>query len=145
MSSPFEDVNWRPDWEARRTFGKTLVLGFLAIGVLLWLLVRWKTGRWADWPLWLGGICASIGAICWMAPGLARPFYVFWYAVGGAIGCVIASALLALVFFLVITPIGLVLRALGRDPLERKWDRKATTYWKDAEKSVDAKRYFRQF
>jgi hypothetical protein len=145
MSHPFADLDWRPDWEKRRAFGKVLVLGFLGLGVLLWVLVRWKTGRWADWPLWLGGICASVGAVCWMVPGLGRPVYVVWHAVGGAISFAITNVLLLVIYFLVITPIGLVLRALGRDPLERRWDRTAPTYWKEAEKPVDAKRYFRQF
>jgi hypothetical protein len=39
----------------------------------------------------------------------------------------------------------LILRLLGRDPLERAWDRDARSYWKDAEKAVDPARYFRQF
>jgi hypothetical protein len=145
MFNPFRDVNWRPDRNERRAFGRLLALGFLGVGLLLWVVVRWKTGQWEKWPLWLGGMGAALGTICWAAPEIARPIYVAWYAVGGVIGFVVSNLLLIAVFYLVITPIGLVMRVLGRDPLERKWDPGAASYWKDAEKPVDAKRYFRQF
>ena len=143
--SLFADVNWRPGRGELRSFGRLLALGFLGIGLALWLMVRWKSGRWENWPLWLGGTCSVLGAICWAAPSLARPIYVTWLAVGGVIGFCITSVLLIVVFYLVITPIGLMLRLMGKDPLERRWDPGAKSYWKDAEKPVDAERYFRQF
>jgi hypothetical protein len=144
MFNPFQDVNWRPDRAELRTFGRVLAMGFVGIGLALSLAVRWKSGQWAQWPLWLAGIGAIIGGVCWAAPALARPIYVGWNAIGGVIGFCISNALLIVVFYLVITPIGLAMRLLGRDPLERKWDRQAATYWKDAEKPGDARSYFRQ-
>ena len=145
MHQLFHDINWYPDLDERRAFGRTLTLGFLVITPLLWLLVWWKRGHPEMWPLFVGGGCAGAGAICWAWPRVAQPIYVFWYAVGGVIGFCLTQVLLVLVFYLVVTPIGLVLRLLGKDPLERRWDKDATTYWKDAEKPVDAKSYFRQF
>ena len=143
--SLFADVNWRPGRDELRAFGRLLALGFIGIGLALWLMVRWKSGRWESWPLWLGGTCSVLGSICWAVPSVARPIYVAWFAVGGVIGFCITSLLLIVVFYLVITPVGLILRLLGKDPLERRRDPNAKTYWKDAEKPVDAERYFRQF
>ena len=145
MHQIFHDFNWRPDLNERRAFGRTLTLGFLVITPLLWLLVWWKTGLQEMWPLFVGGGCAGAGAVCWRWPRVARPIYSFWYAVGGVMGFCLTQILLGLVFYIVVTPIGLVLRLLGKDPLERRWDKDATTYWKEAEKPVDAERYFRQF
>ena len=44
------------------------------------------------------------------------------------IGWVVSHLLLGVVYFLVLTPIGLTLRALGRDPLERRFDQSASSY-----------------
>ena len=145
MIDPFKDVNWRPNDGEMREFGRTLIFGFAVIAVVLSALVRWKTGEWRAWPVWLGLVGVGLGAVCWLMPRVARPVYVLWYAVGSVIGMVLSNVLLGLVFYLVITPIGVALRCLGKDPLERRLDRQASTYWKDAEKPVDATRYFRQF
>ena len=141
----FADVNWNPDRAERRSFGRTLTLGFIAIGLLFWLFARWKSGRWEEWPLWLGGICSALGAVCWIFPAFARPIYVIWHVIGGVLGFCISNLLLIFVFYLVVTPVGLLVRLFGKDPLERKWDPDAASYWRDAENRVDATRYFRQF
>ena len=145
MINPFKEVNWRPNDGEMREFGRTLACGFVVIGAVLSVLVRWKMGEWQSWPVWLALAGVGLGVVCWVLPRLARPVYVLWYAVGCVIGMVLSNLLLGLVFYLVITPIGLMLRCLGKDPLERRLDRQAPTYWKDAEKPVDATRYFRQF
>jgi hypothetical protein len=60
------------------------------------------------------------------------------------VGLVVSYVALALVYFLVVTPIGLAMRLLGRDPLLRKFDPKAKSYWnpKAGEKTVAS--YFNQ-
>jgi|GEM_PF-5189859 len=47
------------------------------------------------------------------------------------------TALLALFFFLVITPIGLIYRVLGMDPLRLKYDGKTKSYWQDKNPEAD--------
>ena len=53
--------------------------------------------------------------------------------------------LLLLVFYGVVTPIGLVLRLAGRDPMHRKLDRAAATYWVRRPQPQGVERYFRQY
>ena len=60
------------------------------------------------------------------------------------IGWTVSHLLLGSIFYLVITPIGLLLRALGHDPMERKFDREAKTYWIEHERAETA-RYFRMY
>ena len=60
------------------------------------------------------------------------------------IGWVISHVLLALVYYLLLTPIGLLLRATGRDPLQRRLDPEAETYWIEREGDRPANTYFRQ-
>jgi hypothetical protein len=43
---------------------------------------------------------------------------------------IVSTVLLTVFFYLVVTPIGLAARCVGKDFLERRWDAKATTYWR---------------
>jgi hypothetical protein len=52
---------------------------------------------------------------------------------------------LASTYFLVLTPIGWLLRRTGRDPLSLRRDVNRKTYWVDHETPADIRRYFRQF
>lgn len=141
----FHDVNWQPDLAERRSFGRILAMGLPVIAGTFWLAIWLATGRFEPWPLWIGGIGAALGVICWAAPQIARPIYVVWFAVGGVMGLIVSTILLTAVFYLVITPTGIILRAIGRDPLARRFDPQASTYWDPAEKPMDAQSYFRQF
>ena len=86
-----------------------------------------------------------IGAVLWIVPQIAKPFYLAWYFIACCMGIVISNLLIATFYYLVITPTGLIMRALGRDPMKRKWDPNAKTYWEDTEKDIAPERYFRQF
>jgi hypothetical protein len=145
MVNPLKDIQWRPSLEERRNFGRTLVVGGPALALAFALLAWGRTGAWVAWPWMLGAVIVGLGLFCWAAPGLARPLYVAWYAVAGVIGLVVSNTLLLLVFYVVITPVGWLVRMAGRDPLEREWDRERASYWAEAEKPVDARQYFRQF
>ena len=61
------------------------------------------------------------------------------------IGWTISHAVLALLYYLLFTPIGLIIRLFGRDPMQRRLDRSAATYWVPHNQDRDAGRYFRQF
>lgn len=84
--------------------------------------------------------CGVVGT-----PQLARPFYVVWYGVTCALGFVTGNTLLAAVFFLLVTPTGWVRRLLGKPTFAKTFDRRATTYWRNAPQPDPASRYYRQF
>ena len=145
MINPFKDTDWSPDLEARRKFAKSWAIGFPIIAAVfsaLGLLTGRGVPAWAPW-VGVGGGCA--GALLYFLPQLARRFYLGWYFVACCIGIVVSNGLLIAFFYLVITPFGLIMRAFGRDPMKRAWEPSATTYWRDADKSVAPERYFRQF
>lgn len=75
---------------------------------------------------------------------LRRLFVGSCYAVF-PIGWVVSHILLAVVYYGVLTPIGLLLRLRGYDPLQRRLDRDADSYWREREQKDDKNRYFRQF
>lgn len=145
MINPFKDVNWNPDLSARRSFAVSLVIGFPAIAIVFGVLGRLKTHAWNPFFLWLGLIGLAAGVLFRLVPQIAKPFYLGWYFIACCIGVVVSNLMFGLFFYLVLTPIGLVMRAFGRQTLRKGFDRTKPTYWADAEKGVEASRYYQQF
>lgn len=96
----------------------------------LTLYIRWKTGFFTPgWQL-LGGSAALLLLIGTGIPRVLRPLYLGWMGLAFVLGFFMTRVLLTLVFFLVVSPIGLVMRLLGKDLLDKKIDQNASTYWK---------------
>jgi hypothetical protein len=61
------------------------------------------------------------------------------------IGWTVSRLVLAAVFYGLFTPIGLVFRLMGRDPLARRPPHDVVSYWTEKPDRADVRRYFRQF
>ena len=61
------------------------------------------------------------------------------------IGWILSSVVLAVLYCPVLTPIGVLLRLTGYDPMKRRFDRKAKTYWLARNPDTEMERYFKQF
>jgi saxitoxin biosynthesis operon SxtJ-like protein len=105
-----------------RSFGLLTGAIWAVIGVLPWVF---RGAPLRTWALVLGGLLAGF-AVVWPA-ALHYP-YRGWMALGHALGWINSRILLSLVFYLVVTPMGFVMRLFGRDPMNRKLDRDATSY-----------------
>ncbi|HMI30851.1 MAG TPA: SxtJ family membrane protein [Candidatus Limnocylindrales bacterium] len=92
--------------------------------------------------VWIAGVLVAL--LYFAVPSLRRPFYLGWIYVTYPIGYVLSHVILGAVFYLVFTPVGLVMRMLGKDPLHRRFDRAAATYWVKHDPHSDQGRYFRQ-
>ena len=69
-----------------------------------------------------------------------------WMKIAHLIGRVVTTAILSVVFFFIFTPVGLLLRLLGKDHLQRDFSRRAKTYWEKRNQEVFLKqRYHQQF
>jgi hypothetical protein len=68
-----------------------------------------------------------------------------WMTAVYPIGLVIAHVLLGVVYFGWITPVGLLMRLFGRDPMHRRLDRSAASYWVRRRPASSASQYFRQY
>jgi len=146
MINPFKDVNWKPGLPEKRSFARSLVLGFPCVALGLILINRAVSGGWhLAGPLWIGGTGVAVGVVLYALPIIAKPFYLVWYFVSCCIGMVVSNLLLAAFFYLVVTPFGGIKRVFGRNNLSKSFDRQATTYWKDSEPVTDSARYYRQF
>jgi len=80
-----------------------------------------------------------------LAPMALLPLYRLWVKFAMALAWFNTRLLLAMVFYLVITPFGLVARLLGKDLLDQRIDRDAKTYWKEKERIEDPSRYEKQY
>jgi len=92
--------------------------------------------------LWIGG--GALTLLHFAAPPVRRHLYLGWMYAAYPIGWTVSHLLLGITFYLVITPVGLLLRILGRDPMSRKPDPSAATYWVEHRPDRDPSRYFRQ-
>jgi ABC-type uncharacterized transport system permease subunit len=75
---------------------------------------------------------------------LLRLAYVGMSYVTFPVGFVASYIVLALVYFLALTPIGLTMRLFGHDPLSRKFEPDAASYWKPRSKNKTPESYFNQ-
>jgi hypothetical protein len=146
MVNPFKEVNWNPGPRERRRFALSLVIGFPCIAMVL-LVLGWLRGRGWNLPLAaaVGGGGLALGLLLLVLPRIGRPFYVGWYFVACCIGIVVGNLALAIVFFVLVTGLGLLMRVLGRCPVRKTFDRGAATYWQEAEQVDEPNRYYRQF
>ena len=140
------EVNWRPGRAQLRQFALISLAGFGLLG----LVFAWRmgalsgSGRWTvALALWAAG--ALIGAMGLAHPPAALPAYVALMAVALPIGWVVTHVVMAVLYYGLFTPIGLFFRLIGRDPLHRRFDADAPSYWVPRPPSPRPARYFRQF
>jgi hypothetical protein len=96
------------------------------------------------------GLALAIAAISIGVLGLAKPAAVRWLFVASMflafpIGWIVSQMMLLLMFYLVVTPVALLLRIRGRDALRRRPARNATSFWQPKETPEDVTSYFRQY
>jgi hypothetical protein len=134
------DINWTPSKKDLRVFALLLIVFGAVIASLVYFKYDQQTaGR------WVLIVSAALGLLGACVPTLIRPVYVTWMALAFPIGWTISHIMMGIVFYLVITPIGFIMKACGRDPMRRRLDRSCQSYWLRRESSDDVKRYFRQF
>jgi hypothetical protein len=135
------EINWRPDDKQLRGFGLAALIATAIISLLLYYV--------KDVSIFWAGIVFGVGFIIFLssriALNLTRVFYVSLTAITMPIGICISFVLMSIFYFLLLMPFGLIFRMIGRDPLNRKFDSKSTSYWIVHRQAEKMDRYFRQF
>lgn len=135
------EIQWNPSRRDLRLFG---LIGLPIPMLGLAALAHFRLG-WVAVPAGLAAVAAGgllLGAV---APALLRPLYVGISVAGYPVGWLVSHALLAALFYLVVTPTGLILRAAGRDPLDRDRDRPRDSHWRPRPPARPPADYFRQY
>jgi thiol:disulfide interchange protein len=143
--NPFSEVNWNPGFAEKRKFAESCIVGFPLLAAFFSLITWLATHTWKPFFLWLGVIGFAVGMVLWLLPAIARPFYLAWYFIACCIAFVIGNVLLVAFYYMIITPIGLLLQGSGKLSLQKSFDKETSTYWVDVKKRVDFNRYYRQF
>ena len=135
------EINWSPSKRDLRQFAG---IWFPAFWILVGGLCGYKTGSLAiTAAIFSAAFVVSLVGYLWLP--FMRVIFVGWMCAAFPIGWTVSYLLLAAIFFLVLTPIGLVMRLFGRDPMMRAFDRPAKTYWVPHNPGGDPRRYFKQF
>lgn len=127
--------------------GRSQLLGFGLLLAVAGALAGWLVdGRGLGGPaLPVGlGVGALLGLVA-QAPPLGRPLYRGWLALGVALGAIVSPVVLFALYVTLITPVALVRRWLGRDPLGRTFERAAPSYLRARGPRRDAQSYLRQY
>lgn len=119
----------KPDHKELRKFA---IIISIASGVLGGPIL-WRKGQEA------GLVFVAVGAVICLA-GLVWPksvalLYKAWMALALVLGFVMSHIILALAYYIVLTPVGVFMRILRKDPLTLRFDPKADSYWVRREKT----------
>ena len=114
---------------SNRSFGLLFFIVFIAVG--LWPIIK---GEEANIYLILISLFFLIFGL--INSKILSPFNKAWIKFGEILGSVIAPIIMALVFFVFLTPISFLVRVFGKDLLGIKFNKKKTSYWINRNKKL---------
>jgi hypothetical protein len=96
------------------------------------------------------GMACFVAAVVFGIAGLIKPSGIRWLfvalmTVAFPIGWLVSQLMLAAMFYLVLTPVALIFRLMGRDVLQRKPDPSCSSFWLPKRTPTDVRSYFRQY
>ncbi|MDA7741670.1 SxtJ family membrane protein [Pelagibacteraceae bacterium] len=102
------------------------------------------------WPILSGNelrLWSFIVAIIFLIMGITKsrfltPFNIAWIKFGELLGVIISPLIMSLVYFLVVLPIGILMRVLGKDLLSLKFNKNIETYWNKKELKTNFNKQF---
>jgi hypothetical protein len=113
---------------SEKSFGILFAIVFFLIGI--WSLL--SGGSLKVWPLVLSFIFLIVA---FFKQELLKPLNNIWIKIGEVLGRIVAPMVMALIFFLVITPLSLIMRLFGKDLLRLKTS-KDKSYWIKRDKNI---------
>lgn len=109
-----------------RVFGFVFAVVFLVIG--LWPLLGGSGPRF--WSLFLAG---GFALLALAFPRVLSPLNRLWTRFGLLLHRIVSPLVLGLIFTVAVTPVALMMRLFGKDPLRRRYDSGAESYWIERE------------
>jgi hypothetical protein len=132
-------LNLNPSARDLRVFSVLWLMFLGGFGAIAWH--RGASNAALIW--WLVAIAVAVPGMIW--PRRVRLVYLGATYAAWPIGYVVSTLILAAFYFLVLMPVGLIMRGLGRDPLERRFEPKRTSYWESRGPAPSGSSYFRQY
>ena len=107
---------------SNRSFGLLFFFVFLIIS--LWPLLNESPIR--IWSIVIAIIFLILGLV---NSKLLTPLNILWYKFGMFLGSIVAPIIMGIIFYLVVTPTGLIMKIRNKDLLNMKFDSKKKSYW----------------
>jgi hypothetical protein len=111
---------------SNRQFGLVFVIFFA-------LLAAFSAWRGGDWFVGLAVASLTVGLVTLVVPRVLTPFNRAWMKLAAVLHRIFSPVVLGIMFFAVITPVGLIARRCRRDPLRRRREPDAPSYWIERE------------
>ena len=147
--SKLVELDLNPNDRTLRQFGLIAVVGFGLLAACAYYETWMFAFGLGDARLPVAGGLAGIGVLSLLLgliyPRANRVIFVGASILAYPIGFVLSYVIMGVLFFVVIAPIGAVLRLVGKTPLARGYDKSAATYWSKAHPNRGQQSYFRQF
>ena len=135
----FEEIkNIKSEKSDLRKFGITIGVILLIIAGFLF----WKEKESFQILLTFGVTLCILGIAI---PFILKPIYWVWMIFATILGWIMTRVILSLLFYMILTPIGLISRLFGKQFLELKWNKTDSTYWNYRSKRLNRESYEKQF
>lgn len=122
-----------------RKFGFTVGTALAVLGGIFF----WLEKPFYPYLLYPGMVLIALG---WLFPAFLKPLQRLWMALALIMGWLMSRVILILLYYLLLTPVALIARLVGKRFLDLKWDRSQNSYWNYREKQpLDPHRYEKQF
>jgi hypothetical protein len=132
-------INWQPTCREIKYFSVTMLIAFTLANLILVLGGKYHVAG------WFFGCGLALSAGCYFFPILGKAVYLPWMALTYVLGRIFSPIVTAIIFYLLVMPIGLINRLFGKDRLRLKKPKDATTYFVDHTDPQDKDSFRRQF
>jgi hypothetical protein len=132
-------INWHPTCREIKYFSVTMLIAFALANLLLVLGGKYRVAG------WIFGCGLVLSVVCYFIPPIGKLVYFVWMAATYVLGRIVSPVVTAIIFYLLVTPIALVNRLMGKDRLRLKKPKDASTYFVDSTDAQDKESMRRQF
>ena len=129
-------ANFQPSPRQLRQFGTICLFALPVIG--------WMWSASSTVLMSLAVVGAVIAVVSWVVPKLIAPLFIGLMLITVPIGMVVSEVAMLLIYLMVFLPIGCCFKLIGRDRLQIRLDRDASTYWQSKQQPASVKSYYRQ-
>ncbi len=135
------EIDFNPDRKKLRDFGIVAIIASIALSLFLYFFKHFAI----HWILIIIGAGLFIFLSSLISLKLTRIIYLGLTFLTYPIGYVLSYLVMGIFYFLIITPVGFIFKLAGKDPLQRKFDYAAKSYWLKRQPPDKLDRYFHQF
>lgn len=136
----WSEINSHPDQRVLRQFAGACLVVLIAVGLREYRVSRHELGL----GLAIAGLLLGTAGL--MRPSSLRWLFVGWMKLAFPLNWIVSEVVLAMIFYLLLTPLAVVFRLMGRDALDLKAKRSdRASFWVRRTANPDVRRYFRQY